>query len=166
MSTAKIDPEAEMEAAFLRLLAKQLGVDELSEEALAKSLGFDSLTDEKLDEWFVAMVVRRAREPSERVVQTDPTRAQPVSSRVLLPPPRAHDDDREVRPARSTEMERWRLSEHAWWFEGVWSAISRHAHHTQQGSAPSSTDYLLEYALEAGPPTATKHQSIAVAATM
>lgn len=80
-----------MEAAFLRRLAKQLGVDELSEEALAKSLGFDSLTDEKLDEWFAAMVVRRASEPgesNERVVQTNSARpsSRPLSNRILLPP--------------------------------------------------------------------------------
>ena len=70
-----------MEVAFLRRLAKQLGVDELSEEALAKSLGFDALTDEKLDEWFLAMVDRRVRDPrksGERVMQTEPAGSVPL----------------------------------------------------------------------------------------
>jgi hypothetical protein len=98
MSTnPKIDLDAEREAAFLRRLAKQLGVDELSDEALAKSLGLDAFTDEKLDDWFVAAMRRWVHDSDEpapqqasKVVQTDPPRAeaQPVSNRVALPPAR------------------------------------------------------------------------------
>lgn len=78
MSTAKTDPDAEV--AFLRRLANQLGVDELSEQALAKSLGIDGLTDEKLEQWFAELVHRRAHErdePAPTVVQTDRKAAGP-----------------------------------------------------------------------------------------
>jgi hypothetical protein len=94
MSTKpKIDPDAEREAVFLRRLAKQLGVDELSEEALAKSLGLDAFTDEKLDDWFVAAMHRLhdCDEPAPpqagKVVQTDRAGpSQPPSNRLALPP--------------------------------------------------------------------------------
>ena len=80
MSTAKSDPDAETEAGFLRRLADQLGVEELSEEALAKSLGIDGLTDEYLDRWFAALVQRSAHgsdEPRATVVQSTPEPAGP-----------------------------------------------------------------------------------------
>ena len=79
MSTAKTDPDAEREAAFLRRLANQLGVDELSEEALAKSLAIDGLTDEYLVRWLASMM-QPDEPPSSQaatVVQTDPGRDRP-----------------------------------------------------------------------------------------
>lgn len=99
MSTnPKVDLDAEQEAAFLRRLAKQLGVDELSEEALAKSLGLDAFTDEKLDDWFVAAMHRwvhdsdePAPEQAAKVVQTDrpePSQPAPAGGRRALPPRR------------------------------------------------------------------------------
>jgi|SRR5690606_2396866 len=93
--TPKTDPAATLEARFLRRLARQLGVDELSEETLAKSLGFDALTDEKLEAWFGATLRRWADEMgerppprAERVVQTEPgrsERARPESDQLALP---------------------------------------------------------------------------------
>jgi hypothetical protein len=111
MSTnPKIDPEAdpdsEREAAFLRRLATQLGVDELGEEALAKALGFDQLseqalvkslgldqlTDAKLDDWFVALMSGPSGEQPPKqattVTQVDPAQAEQraPSNRLALPP--------------------------------------------------------------------------------
>ena len=82
MSTnpTKPDPEAEFEAEFLREFGDQLGVTELSEDAIAKALGLDAFTDEKLEQWFIDGMLEWLRDvdgapqPRETVVQTKPAR--------------------------------------------------------------------------------------------
>ena len=86
--TAERDEHADR---FLRDFARELGVDELTPEALATSLGFDELTPEKLDAWFrrdvLGMDGNRDGEPVARVVQVDrdePRTPRP-GLRALLP---------------------------------------------------------------------------------
>ncbi len=86
------DPDSELEAAFLRRLAKQLGVAEVSEEALATALGLDELTDAKLDRWFVVTMRRWLEDRDgplrEKVVQVEreaTDRAEQPVERPALP---------------------------------------------------------------------------------
>lgn len=87
------DRYEEFRAAFMREFAKDLGVEEVTSEALAKSLGLDELTPEKLDAWFLREVLGvdldEPTEPPARVVQVDrdERRAGP-SNRLALPPAR------------------------------------------------------------------------------
>jgi hypothetical protein len=84
----------EYERAFLRDFARDLGVEELTSEALAKSLGFDELTREKLEEWFITEVLGEVfgheqadtPEPAARVVQVErDERPAAGPSRAALP---------------------------------------------------------------------------------
>ena len=77
------------EQEFLRSYARELGLEELSSEALAKSLGFDELTPEKLYAWFADEVLGvrpEAGKSGGRVVQVDPDEdPRPATDRLALP---------------------------------------------------------------------------------
>ena len=87
------DKHDRMHQAFMRQFAKDLGVEEVTSEALAKSLGLDELTEEYLEAWFIREVlgikVDKPTEPPARVVQVDrDERRAPPTKRLALPPAR------------------------------------------------------------------------------